>query len=185
MSSSSFSYTCGGDASQRWKKAANAVEVNISTYLSSECALKEYVIQLNAFAEKGSHFFLSAAADAAAVDQKEVNDCPEALAFASIGGQKITYRIASKNALLNDELNNHVLGTTTLMNIIQAEGHAKAVDDLDYDLTKNSCVHYASDIWRSLELVETAALADFLVENLLKDGKYQTMLLNTLRLINW
>jgi hypothetical protein len=39
-------------------------------------------------------------------------------------------------------------------------------------LTKNSCSHYAGDISRSLKFAETPELADFLVENLLRDNGF-------------
>ena len=37
---------------------------------------------------------------------------------------------------------------------------------LPFDVTANSCLHHAAAIWRLLGLPEDAALADFIVENI-------------------
>ncbi|KAL3792563.1 hypothetical protein HJC23_005533 [Cyclotella cryptica] len=55
------------------------------------------------------------------------------------------------------------------LDIMAAERSAEAIDDTKYDLTANTCVHYAADIWRELDFEETEDLANFIVENLLKD----------------
>ena len=45
------------------------------------------------------------------------------------------------------------------------------MDDSEYDLTKNSCVHYAGQLWRFLGFEETNELALFLVDNIVgSDG---------------
>jgi hypothetical protein len=116
---------------------------------------------------RGSHFFLSATAS----NKKELdlNDkCPDTLVFASIDEEKVTYRVPN-DVKLDHFFHSHPLGTATLKDIIDAEDAVKAVDDSDYDLLKNSCVHYAGSIWRELKFEETHELADFLIENLLRD----------------
>jgi hypothetical protein len=61
---------------------------------------------------------------------------------------------------------------TSLEKIIDAESVVEPVDDSKYDLTKNSCFHYAGSIWRELGFHETNELATFLVQNLIKDGGF-------------
>ena len=63
-------------------------------------------------------------------------------------------------------LSKHPLGQFTLGDVLVAEKKATAINDSEYDLTKNTCIHYAGDIWRSLGVKETQAMADFLVSNL-------------------
>ena len=121
---------------------------------------------LNALADSGSHFFLSVLAQD--VDNSDQTECPEALAFASIDGHKVTYQIPFKEALSHN-LHSYVLGKAPLKDIVDAEINVKAVDDSKYDLTKNSCVHYAGAIWRELGFDETEELGEFLTENLLRD----------------
>jgi hypothetical protein len=97
-------------------------------------------------------------------------NCPSALLFASLDGEKVAYRISEQ--VLKDygsSFNSYLVGTAPLEEIIQAEQTADALDTANYDLTKNSCAHYAQQLWRNLQFKETRGLVDFIVENLLKD----------------
>ena len=92
-----------------------------------------------------------------------------ALAFASLEGTKVTFLVPHEEELNSEHFELHPLGTADLGDIMAAERSAEAIDDTKYDLTANTCVHYAADIWRELDFEETEDLANFIVENLLKD----------------
>ena len=151
---------------RKWEQNEKAIKMKIND-IPSECYLHKFDVAINSVALRGSHFFLSATAS----DKKtlDLNDkCPNTLLFASIDGKKVMYHVP-KDESFDDFFYTHRLGTATLKDIIDAEQKVKAVDDSDYDLTKNSCVHYAGSVWRELQFDETPELADFLIENLLRD----------------
>ena len=120
---------------------------------------------LKAIDDDGVHFLLTAtASNSVSVPSDK---CPEILAFASIESKKVTYMSLHGFG----DYNSHWLGTASLKDIIEAESSVDPVDDSEYDLTHNSCAHYAQAIWRKLKFEETHDLADFLIENLLhNDG---------------
>ena len=153
-----------------WKDSINAVEIKMAE-VPGKCLLRDYNLFLNAFLDKGSHFFSVAIASEDEDKALDYKECPNALAFASIEGYKVTYLIPNEEDLKTG-FNSFSLGKATLGNIIQAESSAEPVDDSKYDLTSNSCVHYAGRIWRGLKFDETAELADFLTENLLRDDGF-------------
>ena len=151
---------------RKWEQNEKAIKMKIND-IPSECYLHKFDVAINSVALRGSHFFLSATAS----DKKTLDlddKCPNTLLFASIDGKKVMYHVP-KDESFDDFFYTHRLGTATLKDIIDAEQKVKAVDDSDYDLTKNSCVHYAGSIWRELQFDETPELADFLIENLLRD----------------
>ena len=150
----------------QWEQAVNAVQIELIKDIPSECHDHGYEVALNAVVKHGSHFFLSATSS----NKDNLNDdkCPKALVFASIDGRKVTYLVSNEDQM-NGYFRVHLLGKASLKEIIKAESNANAVDDSAYDLTKNSCIHYAGDISRGLEFDETPELAEFLIENLLMD----------------
>lgn len=154
-----------------WVKISGAHEINFDHQdLPSSCNANDYKVALNSFVDHASHFFLSAIAsdENGEWDEDEDINCPKALAFASINGKKVIYSVPDVQDILIG-FNSHFLGKATLGDIVEAERSAEAVDDADYDLTKNSCAHYGQKIYRALKLEETQALADFVTSNLLKD----------------
>lgn len=149
------------DAILAWIEEVDAVEIT-SQDIPTQCYSENYVVELHSFIEHGSHFFL------AAKNADANNDvCPTALVFASLEGQKVTLHIPNVKDLTNFEI--HHLGNKSLLEILHADESVGALDDSEYDLTKNSCAHYAQEIWRSLNIEEDKELGNFIVENLLRD----------------
>ena len=150
-----------GAALESWEKQVNAIDFE-STDLSVECNDESYSIGLYSFADHGSHFFL------AATNTNEHSMCPAALVFASLQSSKVILQIPNTKDL-TEQFYVYDLGTVILQDALAAEVKAAAVDDSKYDLTQNSCAHYAQFIWRNLGFEENADLAEFLIENLLRD----------------
>lgn len=152
-----------------WQHTVDAVQIELAKDVSADCRLKTYDVALNALIRQGSHFFLTATASS---NNRVVSaKCPKVIAFASVYGKKAAY-LVKKKKLMNDITYNHYLGKATLEKIIDAESNVEPVDDSKYDLTKNSCVHYAGSIWRELGFDETNQLAIFLVQNLIRDDGF-------------
>ena len=127
-----------------------------------KCYENDYDVKFNVVDDDGPHFFLTAVASK--VDMKH---CPNILVFISDVGKKITYSVPDE-AVLNG-YSSFWLGKATLEEIMIAEQLADPIQDVNYDLTKNSCIHYAGSIWRALKFEETPELANFLIQNLLQD----------------
>lgn len=144
------------------KRAVNATDVNPSD-IHTTCRVKEYKLGLYSFVGQSSHFFLAATK----TDGNIEDHCPAVLVFASLQGQKIIISITQQD-LIN--VLHHSLGTARLGEILEAESKVSAVDDSDYDLTRNSCAHYAQHLWRRLGIQETPGLAVFLIDKILSDG---------------
>eukprot|EP00956_Cyclotella_meneghiniana_P043621 scaffold279897_cov116-Cyclotella_meneghiniana.AAC.1 len=144
-----------------WIKDYKVEEVtHDTTELSIKCKDRSY--ELGLYVLSKTHFFIGGSAiDADEVEATDI-DCPFTIAFASIDGTKKIF--GGKEAM--NGLAKHPLGQFTLGDILIAEKKATAINDSEYDLTKNTCIHYAGDIWRSLGVKETQDMADFLVSNL-------------------
>ena len=93
--------------------------------------------------------------------------CPRVLILTSIEERKVVYSVPNEGFIGNIE--SHILGKATLGEIIKAEESVEPIKDEYYDLTENSCIHYAFHISRALKMEETPEVADFLIRNLLKD----------------
>lgn len=89
------------------------------------------------------------------------------IAFASMYDHKVAFLI-QKEKMINVQINMHLLRKA----LLKAENYTKAVNDKKWDMTRNSCIHYAGDISRSLKFAETPELANFLVGNLLCDDGF-------------
>eukprot|EP00956_Cyclotella_meneghiniana_P037837 scaffold145304_cov62-Cyclotella_meneghiniana.AAC.6 len=137
--------------------------------ISSECKSNEYSMTLNVFSDPNLHFVLAATSNT----NDEEDNCPDDILLMSQHGEKTvlfptTKEVAEITAKMNVVA--HQLGNVTLGDIIEAERNAKPfVYETNYDLTQNSCFHYAQRITRYLQLDETVALGDFLVQNLLRN----------------
>jgi hypothetical protein len=150
---------------QEWAENSNLQDVDVAKDIPSKCNLDKYDIGLYAFANQSSHFFLGAMALGKEADV----ECPPALAFASQGGHKRVLLVHQEEDFKGYDFNVHPLGMAELKDILNAERVAKAIDDTKYDLTENTCIHYAASIWRDLNFEETEDLGNFIIENLLRD----------------
>ena len=56
-----------------------------------------------------------------------------------------------------------------------AEDKALPIEENDYDLSNNTCAHYAIGIAGSLGFKRTPGVAEFIVENLLNDDSFLTI----------
>ena len=151
------------------RDATHSIKIDLAQDVSSKCLAQSYDVALKVIDDDGVHFLLTATA----TDQNESDfaQCPKALAFASVYGNKVTY-LVQETEMMERLSHAHILGKATLKDIVKAVDDAEAVDDSKYDLTKNSCIHYAGNIWRGLEFEETNELADFLIQNLLSDDGF-------------
>ena len=154
------------------KEAINANDIDLALDVPLKCYENDYNVKVNAVDNDGPHFFLTAIAS-----NVDIKHCPNVLVFTSIGGKKITYNVPDE-AVFND-YSSFWLGKATLEEIMIAEQLAEPIQDVDYDLTKNSCIHYAGKISRALKFEETPELADFLIQNLLKDDGLARVALDT------
>ena len=151
------------------RDATHSIKIDLAQDISSKCLAQSYDVALKAIDDDGVHFLLTATATDQ--DESDFTQCPKALAFASVYGKKVTY-LVQETELMERLSHAHLLGKATLKDIIKAADDAEAVDDSKYDLTKNSCIHYAGNIWRGLEFEETDELANFLIQNLLSDDRF-------------
>lgn len=131
----------------------------ITEDLPLECNDRYYDLSL--YAISGSHFFIGGTIDG--VGEGDIaRECPFELALASIDGDKKVFKVEESM----EGLSNHHLGKFVLRDILNAEKGVAAISDAEYDLSRNTCVHYAQAIWRALGAKETKKLADFLIKNL-------------------
>ena len=148
---------------RKWRDSVNAVEIED---IDGACLGVAYEVGLYSFTNHGSHFFIAATISSEIMIDSEQN-CPTAIVFASLDSKKVSYLV--QNQVLLNGFNVHILDKKTLDEVLIAENQVPAIDGSNYDLTKNSCAHYAQSIWRALKIEETAELADFLITNLLRD----------------
>ncbi len=129
--------------------------------ISSKCLDQVYKMRLQA---DGQHFFLTGIKG-----EDSPNDgCPPNIAFGSRKGKKhMAVVIMDPRAKLLPTIE---LGSATLKDVLKAEEAAEPLNDSEYDLTKNSCVHYAGRLWRFLGFEETNELALFLIDNIVGSG---------------
>eukprot|EP00956_Cyclotella_meneghiniana_P028140 scaffold64935_cov31-Cyclotella_meneghiniana.AAC.2 len=158
-----------------WKTSINAKEIDSKEDIPSTCLENYYDVELKSIAndKDGAHFFLSASVHKREKTSNE--NCPQFFAFASRDEKKRIYHIPDFSVGNGYRYSSYLFGKVTLKAIMDAESSVEAVQDKDYDLTGNSCIHYAGRIWRALHLDETNELANFLVENLLKNDGFLTI----------
>ena len=99
-------------------------------------------------------------------------NCPSNIAFNSIDGKKTTLSVLDE---YTKNLPMHPLGKALLGDILEAEKHAIATDEFNFDLVNNNCLHYAHSIWHSLRLAGGVDLADFIIENTVSDPSFENM----------
>ena len=149
----------------RWMEAVKAKSIGGIEDIPSKCHLRDYELGLYSFSSMGSHFFAAAtSASSLGID----DECPASLVFASLRGRKVTLLIKDEHSLMQG-FHSYRLGNVSLRDVMEAERHVAPIDNSGYDLVRNNCAHYAQRIWRGLQIRETAELADFLIENLLRD----------------
>eukprot|EP00956_Cyclotella_meneghiniana_P023431 scaffold45649_cov55-Cyclotella_meneghiniana.AAC.1 len=160
---------CEKSKSDKWKMSINAEEIDTSKDIPSSCLNNIYDVELRTVKDdEEAHFLLTAKSS----DEKSSDDkCPEVLTFTSINEKKSTHRVQDITKF-DEGSSSFLLGKASLEEIIDAERSVEAIKDSKYELTKNSCVHYAGHIWRKLQFDETNELASFLIENLLKDDGF-------------
>ena len=160
----------------KWVEKYHLEEINNDKdqVLPLECMDRSYNVGL--YAISGTHYFIGAVATDEVdyiKDAMAINKCPSSIAFASIEEEKKIFMAKDKYTM--DGITKHPLGTFSLADIIEAEKKAVPIKDAEYDISSNTCVHYAGDIWRSLNIKETDALADFLVSNLIESDEFIDM----------
>ena len=160
-----------------WKDTIRAEEIDSKDGILSACLENNYDVDLVAVTndEDGTHFFLSASISMGDKTSHSDNKCPKFLAFASRDEKKRVYHVPDITAVDKYRYNSYFFGKASLKRIMDAQSSVKAVKDSKYNLTSNSCVHYALHIWRELHFVETKDLANFLIDNLLKNDGFLTI----------
>ena len=159
-----------------WKDAINAEEVDKEADIPVTCLDNDYDVELKAMSNDndGTHFFLTASVSPG--ENAYGNDnCPRFLAFASRDEKKVTYHVPDVTKVNDRKYSSYLFGKASLKAIVNAESSVEAVKDFEYNLTSNSCIHYAGRIWRQLHFDETNDLATFLIANLLKDDGFLTI----------
>jgi len=124
--------------------------------ISEVCLGSKYEVVL--IAVEGPHFLLGAS--------NENPDCPN-IAFDSVGGKRRS-QFSTEDAT---GVAVHHVGLASLRAILEAENQAAELNPtlLSFNLSTNTCVHYARDIWRRLGMTESASLAEFVIENVVGD----------------
>ena len=155
----------------KWKNAIYAEQIDMKTDIPPACLDNNYNVELTSVTDddEGSHFVLTA--KVSSEENPSYNDkCPNFLTFTSIDEQKFTHRVHDSTKF--NEYMSFLLGEASLKEIMNAESSVAAIKDSEYDLTNNSCIHYALRIWRELHFNETNELANFLIDNLLRNDGF-------------
>merc|ERR1719491_2619365 len=100
-------------------------------------------------------------------------NCPN-VAFDRVNGDKRRVQFYFEDANI---VAFHHVGKASLRALLESE---KQVDGLDlasitYDMTTNSCVHYAVNIWRPVKITESVELAEFVIENIVGDPNIEIL----------
>jgi hypothetical protein len=125
---------------------------------------EEYQVVL--FASPGPHFFLGVIAQ-----DSTPPECPS-LGFASMNGERIMLKGDSEGLEMFDFVGD---SSYKLGELLEAFRKATPIDGLGYDFEGNTCIHFASRIWRELGIVESNELGDFLVNNIVEDKNFVQM----------
>jgi len=133
--------------------------------IPTECGDEMYDMAL--YALPGPHFIL---AGTKSLHSSSVNPiCPKSIAFSTMDGGFGRKQIVSPYMEDFKDLPKHTLGVAALIDVLEAESSAEAIDEASFDMLENNCVHYASSIWRRLEIDETEDLGNFVVHNIIID----------------
>lgn len=156
--------TCDIDCEiNKWRQEIDAREINLSD-IPSECTSQEYDIGLYSFPARGSHFIIVATKS----EPNEEDDvCPSIIALTSVNRRKLALHISQQD--LMRDFNIHDVGKVSLDLLTKAEENVFPIDDAMMDIMHHYCAQYMQDIVRLLGIEMTSELANFLVENLLRD----------------
>jgi hypothetical protein len=130
--------------------------------ISTECENEMYDVAVSVV--PGPHFFLLATKSP---DSSSNVICPTTFAFDTVNFDK---KIAAPYEEDLKALPSYELKTAVkLTDLLAAEESAESPDPFNFHVLTNSCVHYASRIWRPLGVDETEDLGDFIVANIMND----------------
>jgi hypothetical protein len=96
---------------------------------------------------------------------EETEECPS-LGFASVSGDRTMMKGDPQGF---ERFNFAGDGSVKLGELLQAFEKAEPIEGLGFDFEGNTCIHFASRIWRELDIVESYELGEFLVKNIVKD----------------
>ena len=136
--------------------------------LPANCAEEIYNVDLLYI--PGPHFLIVGSLDKSADTEMT---CPEVVSFATVTGDKVSFSFNQKD--LVHKFSSHKLGTVSLGQLFSAEEAAKSIKESEFNLERNTCVHYAQRLWRALNLDETSELASFLSDNISSDKTFAEM----------
>mmetsp|Transcript_50793 Transcript_50793/g.51202 ORF Transcript_50793/g.51202 Transcript_50793/m.51202 type:complete len:366 (-) Transcript_50793:821-1918(-) len=112
------------------------------------------------------HFFISAVRRDADEAKQQQDGCPSNVGMDSANGIKKKYVVFEND---QKDIQSHVLGSASLRDILQAEEDAVPLSVTEYDLSTETCAHYAQRIYRSLDIAETNELAQFVLSNIVEN----------------
>lgn len=157
-------YTTGDQASlvSCWSKESLLGKDDIPL----ACFELKYALNLNFL--PGPHFMLLAAREEGTHDIK----CPSNVVFDYVTGGIAQMHVENMSSAAK-----HSLGSYPLRDILEAQSKTESLVETgsEYNLETNTCVHYAKDVWSFLGFVETAELADFIVEGVYNDANFSTL----------
>jgi len=129
--------------------------------IDDACLDEEYTVSLLAF--RSPHFVLGAFSPH--------ENCPN-VAFDSVNGDKRRVQFSSEDANI---VAFHHVGKASLRALLESEKQVDGLDPITYDMTTNSCVHYAVNIWRPVKITESVELAEFVIENIVGDPNIEIL----------
>ena len=113
------------------------------------------------------HFFISAVRRDADEGKHQQDGCPSNVGMDSANGIKKKFVVFEND---RNDIQSHVLGSASLRDILQAEEDAAPLSVTEYDLSTETCAHYAQRISRSLDIAETNELAQFFISNIIENA---------------
>jgi len=144
--------TCLVKATNEWIWSVGGCLIEDEADIADECKDKTHTIALNTI--RDHHFVLSASSSS--------QNCPD-VAFVSFNGGKHILRFDADSL----DVPSHIIGEALLHDVLEAVASSPALTRGKFNFETNTCVHYAMNIWRALELNESDDLADFIIAQLL------------------
>lgn len=144
--------TCLVKATNEWLWSVGGCLIEDEADIADECKDKTHTIALNKV--RDHHFVLSASSSS--------QNCPD-VAFVSFNGGKHILRFDADSL----DVPSHIIGEALLHDVLEAVASSPALTRGKFNFETNTCVHYAMNIWRALELNESDDLADFIIAQLL------------------
>eukprot|EP00580_Thalassiosira_gravida_P008231 CAMPEP_0201627924 /NCGR_PEP_ID=MMETSP0493-20130528/3008_1 /ASSEMBLY_ACC=CAM_ASM_000838 /TAXON_ID=420259 /ORGANISM="Thalassiosira gravida, Strain GMp14c1" /LENGTH=321 /DNA_ID=CAMNT_0048098535 /DNA_START=128 /DNA_END=1093 /DNA_ORIENTATION=- len=143
---------CAVKPTDEWVSSVGGCLIEDEADIADECKDKTHTIALNKV--KDHHFVISASSSN--------QNCPD-VAFVSFDGSKHILQFDADSL----DVPSHILGEAILHDVLEAVASSPALTRGKFNFETNTCVHYAMNIWRDLELDETDDLADFIIDQLL------------------